>query len=262
MVAIPAGKFVMGSPATEAGRFDNEGPQHVVSLQAFALGKYDVTTAQFLTFLRETRYQPAPCDPILGLRWRTSLQGVVYPPAETNPPLEPATCLSWNDAQTYIKWLNGKVRGLPSAPRTGPGPYRLPSEAEWEYAVRAGTTTARWWGDAVGTDKANCNGCGSRWDGKLIAPVGSFGPNPFGLDDVLGNVWEWVEDCWNESYVGAPADGRAWTTGDCGKRVMRGGSWSNVPVFIRAATRTRGDAAGRDFDYSIYAGFRVARTLP
>jgi len=262
MVAIPAGKFVMGSPATEAGRFDNEGPQHVVSLQAFALGKYDVTTAQFLTFLRETRYQPAPCDPILGLRWRTSLQGVVYPPAETNPPLEPATCLSWNDAQTYIKWLNGKVRGLPSAPRTGPGPYRLPSEAEWEYAVRAGTTTARWWGDAVGTDKANCNGCGSQWDGKLIAPVGSFGPNPFGLDDVLGNVWEWVEDCWNESYVGAPADGRAWTTGDCGKRVMRGGSWSNVPVFIRAATRTRGDAAGRDFDYSIYAGFRVARTLP
>jgi formylglycine-generating enzyme required for sulfatase activity len=262
MVAIPAGKYMMGSPATEAGRFDSEGPQHLVSIKAFALGEYDVTTAEFLTFLRETGYQPAPCDPILGLSWKNTVQGLAYPPGQTDPPLQPATCLSWNDAQHYISWLNGKVRGLPSAAKQRVGPYRLPSEAEWEYAARAGTTTARWWGSGIGIDKANCNGCGSRWDNTLIAPVGSFGPNPFGLYDMLGNVWQWVGDCWNESYVGAPDDGSAWLGGDCTKRVMRGGSWSNVPVFIRAATRSRGDANGRGFDYSSYAGFRVARTLP
>lgn len=263
MIAIPAGKFMMGSPATEQGRFDVEGPQHLVTVRAFALGKYDVTTAQFLTFLRETGYQPAPCDPILGLSWESPGNGRASPPGETDPPLEPAACLSWNDAQAYIVWLNSKVRGLPSViSKTGNGPYRLPSEAEWEYAARAGTLTARWWGDGIGTNMANCNSCGSPWDGRLIAPVGSFGPNPFGLDDMLGNVWQWVEDCWNESYVGAPTDGRAWLSGDCSKRVMRGGSWSNVPAFIRAATRSRGDSAGRDFDYSAYVGFRVARTLP
>jgi formylglycine-generating enzyme required for sulfatase activity len=262
MVAIPAGTFRMGSPAAEQGRFDSEGPQHLVSLRAFALGKYDVTTGQFLIFLRDTRYQPAPCDPILGLGWKTTIQGLAYPPGETDPPLEPASCLNWNDAQAYITWLNGKVRDLPSAAKQHGGPYRLPSEAEWEYAARAGTTTSRWWGDAIGTDKANCNGCGSQWDNRLIAPVGSFGPNPFGLDDMLGNIWQWVEDCWNENYVGAPTNGSAWLAGDCKKRVMRGGSWSNMPVFIRSATRSRGNVAGGDFDYSSYAGFRVARTLP
>ena len=262
MVAIPAGTFKMGSPAAESGRFDSEGPQHLVSVRAFALGKYDVTTAQFLIFLRETRYHPAPCDPILGLGWKMTVRGSAYPPGETDPPLEPANCLNWNDAQAYITWLNGKVRDLPSAAKRSTGPYRLPSEAEWEYAARAGTTTARWWGDAIGIGKANCNGCGSQWDNRLIAPIGSFGPNPFGLDDILGNIWQWVEDCWNENYVGAPTDGGAWLDGDCKKRAMRGGSWSNMPVFIRSATRSRGNVAGGDFDYSSYAGLRVARTLP
>ena len=262
MVAIPAGKFIMGSPAAEPGRFDSESPQHLVSVQAFALGKYDVTTEQFLTFLRQSGYQPAPCDPILGLSWRTTIRGLAYAPGESDPPLEPATCLNWNDAQAYISWLNGKVRSLPSAAKQRAGPYRLPSEAEWEYAARAGTTTARWWGEAIGQGKANCNGCGSRWDNELIAPVGSFGSNSFGLYDMLGNVWEWVEDCWNENYVGAPTDGSAWLKGDCTKRVMRGGSWSNMPVFVRSAARSRANAAGGDFDYSSYAGFRVARTLP
>jgi len=262
MVAIPAGTFRMGSRAAEPGRFDSEGPQHLVSVRAFALGKYDVTTAQFLIFLRDTRYQPAPCDPILGLGWKTTIHGLAYPPGETDPPLEPASCLNWNDAQAYITWLNGKVRDLPSAAKQRAGPYRLPSEAEWEYAARAGTTTSRWWGDGIGMGKANCNGCGSQWDNRLIAPVGSFGPNPFGLDDMLGNIWQWVEDCWNENYVGAPTDGSAWLAGDCKKRVMRGGSWSNMPVFIRSATRSRGNVAGGDFDYSSYAGLRVARSLP
>jgi formylglycine-generating enzyme required for sulfatase activity len=263
MVAIPAGKFMMGSPVTEAGRFDNEGPQHVVAVKAFALSKDDITTAAFLVFLRETGYQPAPCDRILELQWKSPGNGKAYPPGgDTDPPLDPAVCLSWKDAQAYIAWLNGKVRGLPSVVNKRDGPYRLPSEAEWEYAARAGTTTARWWGNEIGTGRANCNGCGSRWDGKLIAPVGSFGVNPFGLDDMLGNVWQWVDDCWHESYVGAPGDGRAWKGGDCSKRVMRGGSWSNVPAFIRAATRSRGDVAEADFDYSAYVGFRIARTLP
>jgi formylglycine-generating enzyme required for sulfatase activity len=262
MVAIPAGKFTMGSPQTEQGRFDVEGPQHVVSVRAFALAREDVTVEEFLTFLRETRYLPAPCDPVLHLGWTTTGGGQVYPPGAATPSREPASCLSWNDAQAYVAWPNGKVRGLPSAAKAQGGPYRLPSEAEWEYAARAGTTTARWWGDAIGRGKANCNGCGSQWDDQLIAPVDSFGPNPFGLYDMLGNVWQWLEDCWNESYAGAPADGEAWLAGDCGKRVMRGGSWSNVPAFVRAAARSRGDVAGRDFDYSSYAGFRVARRLP
>jgi formylglycine-generating enzyme required for sulfatase activity len=262
MVAIPAGNFTMGSPATEAGRFDAEGPQHAVSVRAFAIGKYDVTTAEFLSFLRQTGYQPAPCDPVLGLTWKSPGRGLAYPPGNTSPPLEPAACLSWNDTQAYIAWLNGKAREAGAARASREGPYRLPSEAEWEYAARAGTTTARWWGEAIGSGRANCNGCGSAWDGKQIAPAGNSGPNPFGLYDILGNVWQWVADCWNDSYVGAPADGRPWLSGDCRKRVMRGGSWSNVPVFVRSATRSRGDAGGKDFDYSSYAGFRVARTLP
>lgn len=262
MVAIPAGTFVMGSPDTERGRFDAEGPRHRVSLRAFAMAKYDVTNAEFLKFLEATAYQPAACDPVLGLGWQSPGGGRAYPPGQTDSPREPAVCLSWNDAQAYLAWLNGKVRRGKASAKKGEGPYRLPSEAEWEYAARAGTTTARWWGDAIGSGEANCQGCGSQWDGMLIAPVGSFGPNPFGLYDMLGNVWQWVEDCWNESYVGAPADGRAWLTGDCGKRVLRGGSWSNVPVLVRSATRSRADATGRGFDYSSYAGFRVARDLP
>jgi formylglycine-generating enzyme required for sulfatase activity len=262
MVAIPAGKFVMGSPAEERGRFDSEGPQHPVSVPAFAIGKYDVTVAEFLIFLRETGFQPAACDPLLGLTWQSPGGGLAYPPGPAESPRQPAVCLGWNAAQSYIAWLNGKVRRPAPSARQGAGPYRLPSEAEWEYAARAGTVTQRWWGDAIGQANANCNGCGSRWDDKLIAPVGAFGPNRFGLYDMLGNVWQWVSDCWNENYVGAPSDGGSWTKGDCSRRVLRGGSWSNLPIFVRSATRSRGDATGADFDYSSYAGFRVARTLP
>jgi formylglycine-generating enzyme required for sulfatase activity len=170
--------------------------------------------------------------------------------------------LSWGAAQAYVGWLNGKVRSRVAASAKGEGPYRLPSEAEWEYAARAGTTTERWWGAAIGKGNANCNGCGSLWDDKIIAPVGSFGPNPFGLYDMLGNVWQWVADCWNESYVGAPGDGRSWTTGDCRRHVLRGGSWMNLPVFVRSAARSRDDGAGQYFDAASNAGFRVARTLP
>ena len=117
-------------------------------------------------------------------------------------------------------------------------------------------------GDAVGVGNANCNGCGSPWDNTQIAPVGSFKANPFGLYDMLGNVWQWTSDCWNESYAGAPGDGIARTSGDCSKRVVRGGSWSNLPKFIRSAARSGEDAGNRSGDYATYVGFRVAMTLP
>lgn len=272
MIGIPAGSFLMGSPASEPGRFDTEGPQHHVTVAAFALGQHDVTSAEFLAFLRETGYQPAPCDPLLNFGWHSPGNGVAAPPGNGDPPLWPASCLNWHDAKAYVAWLNGKVRGLPSAAAwrnksVGTGPYRLPSEAEWEYAARAGTSTARWWGEGIGHDKANCDGCGSAWDGKLLAPVGSFDANPFGLYDMLGNTWQWVEDCWHESYAGAPADGSAWDGGggqggSCRKHVLRGGSWANVPVLVRAAARIGADAKGSDSDWSNYAGFRVARSLP
>src|ERR1700690_1857573 len=186
MVPIPGGKFSMGSPAHEHGRFDSEGPQHAVSMRAFALGRYDVTTDEFLVFLRETGFEPAPCDPILGLTWVVPRRGDAYAPGNAPPGQSPATCLNWYDAKAYIAWLNSKVRAQGIASAGGEGPYRLPSEAEWEYAARAGTTTARWWGDAIDHGRANCNGCGSPFDGLMIAPVGSFGPNSFGLYDMLG----------------------------------------------------------------------------
>lgn len=262
MVAIPAGRFTMGSPTEESGRFDAEGPQHPVSVKAFAMAKHQVTSEQFLAFLRDTGYRPGPCQPALGLGWSSPGRGLAHPPGGVAPPDWPATCLSWNDAEAYIAWLNGKVRTEGRVRVTGPGPYRLPSEAEWEYAARAGTQTARWWGDAIGTNNANCNGCGSRWDGRELAPVDAFVANPFGLAGMLGNVWQWTADCWNESYIGAPSDGSAWLAGDCSRRVLRGGSWSNNPLFVRSAARSKARAVGGDGDYSTYAGFRIARTLP
>ena len=144
----------------------------------------------------------------------------------------PAINVSWHDAQAYVKWLSRK---------TGEE-YRLLSGAEWEYVARAGTTTAYWWGDDVGRNRANCFGCGSRWDNKQTAPVGSFQANPFGLHDVHGNVWEWTEDCWE---------------GDCTRRVLRGGSWYNEPRLLRSAFRLRYTSGSRNN----LAGFRVARTL-
>jgi formylglycine-generating enzyme required for sulfatase activity len=260
MVGIPAGKFVMGSPASEAGRFENEGPQHVVSIKAFALGKYDVTSEEFLLFLKETGYQPEPCNALLNMQWRSLGNGYAYPPYDEEPRRWPASCLDWKDAEVYIAWLNKKARL--EHPAMSKNPYRLPSEAEWEYAARAGTTAARWWGDGVGANDANCNGCGSAWDNRVLSEVDAFAPNPFGLYGMLGNVWQWTADCWHRSYVGAPNDGRAWQEKGCAKHVLRGGSWNNVPVFIRSAARSSGARDGGEYDYSSLAGFRVARDLP
>jgi formylglycine-generating enzyme required for sulfatase activity len=252
LVVIPAGKFIMGSPKDERGRFDSEGPQHAVTLRSFALGKYDVTVGEFSIFVRETGYEPGACNWPQDSYWRS--------PGIAQSDRQPVICVNWHDAQAYVAWLNDKVRGR--APKASDGPYRLPSEAEWEYAARAGTATARWWGDAIGVGHANCNGCGSPWDNREIAPVGSTPANPFGLFDMLGNVWQWTNDCWNDSYTAAPGDGRSWTAGDCNRRVLRGGSWSNLPKILRSASRSSGDAEDRAFDYASYTSFRVARTLP
>src|SRR5262249_14723054 len=135
--------------------------------------------------------------------------------------------------------------------------YRLLTEAEYEFATRAGTQTAFPWGDDIGENKANCDGCGSQWGNKQTAPVGSFAPNQFGLYDMVGNVWEWVEDCYNPNYDNAPTNGSAWTAGDCNRRMVRAGSWVNTPQFLRSAYRN-GFSTGIRLNG---LGFRVARTL-
>lgn len=265
MVGIPAGRFVMGSPANEPGRFDAEGPQHIVTVKAFAMAKTDVSSDEFLIFLRATGYRPKPCNAMLGLGWHVPGRGLAYAPGDQEPPRWPAVCLDWKDAHAYLDWINARARA--AHPELGArNPYRLPSEAEWEYAARGGTTTARWWGAEIGKNNANCNGCGSEFDRKLLAPVDAFAANPFGLYGVLGNAWQWVEDCWHDSYKGAPTDGTVWSGGDCTRHVLRGGSWDNVPLFVRAASRSSAANDGDDIkvvsDYSSLAGFRLARDLP
>ena len=262
MVAVPAGKFLMGSPVSEPGRFDSEGPQHVVQIKAFAIGKFDVTSKQFLEFLAATGYQPKPCNKTLNLGWQYAGRGLAYPPSENEPPDWPAVCLDHKDALAYIAWLNAEVKAAHPTLANRAGPYRLPSEAEWEYAARAGTATSRWWGEAIGSGNANCNGCGSNWDNRVLAPVDAFRPNPFGLYGLLGNNWDWTQDCWHPSYVDAPSDGSAWMSGDCAKHVIRGGAWNNVPIFVRSASRNGAADSGGEYDYSSLAGFRVARDLP
>lgn len=255
----------MGSPASEAGRFDAEGPQHYVSIKPFALAKYDVTTEEFLRFLRTTGYQPKPCNQILNEVWHSPGNGLAYAPYDSVPPRWPAVCLDWNDANAYITWVNREAKSERPSLAGRKGPYRLPSEAEWEYAARAGTTTARWWGNALGSGEAVCNGCGSKWDYSELSSVDSFKPNGFGLYGMLGNAWQWTEDCWHMSYVGAPTDGHAWMSdhnGDCSKHVVRGGSWDNVPIFVRSAARAGAGNSGKDYDYSTLTGFRLARDLP
>ena len=262
MVGIPAGTFIMGSPRSENGRFDSEGPQHEVTIKSFALGKYDVTSEQFLSFLRETGYQPKACSSILDMKWNVPGHGRAYAPYAGEPPRWPAVCLDWRDAEKYIAWLNDKARAAHPTLNYSNAAYRLPTEAEWEYAARAGTTTARWWGNDIGVAKANCNGCGSQWDNRLLADVDSFRPNSFGLYGMLGNAWQWTGDCWHRNFVGAPQDGSAWTEEACDKHVIRGGSWSNLPVFVRSAARSGSGLNGGDYDYSSLTGFRVARDLP
>ena len=196
-----------------------EGPQHEVQIShRFALGRYPVTCEEYDRFHTKK-----------GQYWGRGRRPVIN--------------VSWEDAHAYVAWLS-KATGQP---------YRLPSEAEWEYAARAGTTTRYWWGDDPPTPKqANF---GRNVD--ETTEVGSYPVNPWGLHDMNGNVWEWVEDCWNDSYEGAPKDGSAWTSNDCNRRVLRGGSWGYVPEVLRSAFRGGGLSGLWLHDL----GFRVARTL-
>jgi formylglycine-generating enzyme required for sulfatase activity len=222
MVVVPAGRFKMGSPAGQG--YDSERPQHEVTIaKPFAVAKAELTFDAW----------DACAMHVSDVGWGRGPR--------------PAINVSWHDAQTYVKWLF-RITGKQ---------YRLLSGAEYEYAARAGTRTAYPWGDEIGKGEANCNGCGSKWDGKLTAPVGSFAANSFGLYDMVGNVWEWTDDCWNPSYQDAPADGSPWTSGDCSVRVIRGGSWINNPSNLRSAFRTGSSAGSLGND----RGFRVARTL-
>ena len=237
LVVVPSGSFMMGSPSEESGRDDDEGPVHQVTIaRPFAVGVYEVTFDEW-----EACRSGGGCGGYRLIRDGDRDEG-------WGRGRRPVIDMSWDGAQAYVEWLSRK---------TG-AEYRLLSEAEWEYVARAGTTTEYWWGDEIGRNRANCSrGCGSRWDGKQTAPVGSFSANPFGLHDVHGNVWEWVEDCWNGSYHGASTDGSAWKSGDCGRRVLRGGSWSFRPRVLRSAARYRLATGVRVSD----VGFRVARTL-
>lgn len=230
MVVVPAGSFAMGAPALEAGRELSEGPQHNVTIgKPFAVSKFELTFAEWDACAAQGECSSQISDGGFG-RGR-----------------QPVINVNWDDAQRYVAWLS-KVTGKP---------YRLLTEAEYEYAARAGTQTAYPWGDQVGANNANCAACGSEWDGHKTAPVGSFAPNRFGLYDMVGNVWEWVADCWNDNYHGAPVDGSAWMTGDCSHHRLRGGSWTSVPDELRAANRGR-TATDNRFDV---ISFRVGRSL-
>jgi formylglycine-generating enzyme required for sulfatase activity/WD40 repeat protein len=227
MVVVPGGNFIMGSRADEGG--PRSKPQHEVTIaRQLAVSKFPVTFADW--------------DACVSVGWCAQIGDSGYGRGQ-----RPVINVNWNDAQQYVAWLS-KMTGKP---------YRLLSEAEWEYAARAGTQTAYFWGDEIGYQNANCNGCGSQWDNRGTSPVGSFKPNAFGLYDMAGNVWQWVQDCYQNNYNEAPTDGSALSISDCSNRVVRGGSWLDLPEYLRSPLR---------LSYSIHfsnpnIGFRLARTL-
>ncbi|HEY2102616.1 MAG TPA: formylglycine-generating enzyme family protein [Chthoniobacterales bacterium] len=276
MVVVPPGRFVMGAPPGEEERENvpnyfrgHAVPQHSVTIQyRLAIAKFHVTRDEYAQFVAETKrpdpdscYGPDPADPsgresdVKGANWHS--------PGFPQTGRDPVVCVSWDDAHAYVAWLSAK---------TGHA-YRLPTEAEWEYAARAGTTTARYGsddpaelcryinhGDLDFSDRHPAEKVVNREcrDGfAFTSPVGSLRPNQFGLYDMLGNAWQWTEDCWNDNYKGAPSDGSAWQSGDCARRVVRGGAYSLFPALVRAAIRNRPKASGHDHS----GGFRVARTF-
>jgi formylglycine-generating enzyme required for sulfatase activity len=240
-------KYAKGDPRCPSGTdndFDNyattnsaEYPQHKVTIsKPFQMGVHEVTYGQFWKYV-----------------------GATQPQRLENPPKKedlnfPVVKVGWPGAQQFISWLNE------NRPKSDAGTYRLPTEAEWEYSARAGSTDKFSWGKGMKKGMVNCNdptACGSKWADRK-APAGSFPPNKFGLHDMSGNVWEWVEDCWHDSYNGAPADGSAWIDGECEMRTIRGGSGHDDPYFLRNAMR--GNApADKSSGRNSFRGFRVVR---
>jgi formylglycine-generating enzyme required for sulfatase activity len=261
MVTIPPGRFLMGSPETEEGRTKAEGPRHEVSLSyRLAMGRDPVSVDAFAAFIAQTNHPMGDNARIFnGEKWEDTKGKGWRDPGFPQAGDHPVTCVSWDDARAYVAWLN---RCLGLAGRADA--YRLPSEAEWEYACRAGTTTPFSFGETLSTEQANYDrnfayGRGRKtglWR-KGTMPAGAFRPNAFGLRDMHGNVFEWCEDVWHENYDGAPRDGSAWVSGGPSSRVVRGGSWVNDPRDLRSAHRGRDYPTNRD---SIL-GFRLARTL-
>jgi formylglycine-generating enzyme required for sulfatase activity/class 3 adenylate cyclase len=217
MVRVPAGSFIMGS-----NEDPTEQPSHRVTVSAFAIGRHPVTIGEWRACIaaQACQYEPQGDD---GL---------------------PVFNVSWDDAQQYLAWLS-KATGRP---------YRLPSEAEWEYAARGGTATAYWWGASLAPGMANCRGCGEPYDATRPTKVAAFKPNGFGLYDMAGGVNQWVADCWHRTYQRAPVDGSAWTQPNCRERVLRGGSWRSDPTDVRVASRASYESSVR---YPAH-GFRVA----
>jgi formylglycine-generating enzyme required for sulfatase activity len=270
MVVIPAGRFAMGADPDEeerealSGQFRNRSqPQHGVNVKRFSAGKFEVTRGQYRMFAEATGRSSDGCFIWTGAEFEKDQTRDWRNPGYAQDDLHPVACVSWDDASAYVRWLSQK---------TG-GDYRLLTEAEWEYAARAGTATTRFWGDAGDVSCGYANGadlttraqvpgasdwpvanCSDRY--AYTAPVGSYRANAFGLYDMLGNVGEWTQDCWNGNYRGAPTDGSAWTAGDCFLRAVRSGSWDDAPVALRAAYRVGSPTVIRVYG----RGFRVART--
>ncbi|MBN1476919.1 formylglycine-generating enzyme family protein [Candidatus Sumerlaeota bacterium] len=223
---IPAGSFTMGSPPEEPGRTDDEGPQHTVTFQEpFHMGVHEVTVEQFRLFVEATGHR-------LPAHWN-----------EQSPnPDHPVVYVSWDDAMALCEWLSEEESAT----------YRLPSEAEWEYACRAGTSTAYSTGSTISTDQANIERAAPD-----IQDVGSYPPNGWGLCDMHGNVWEWCLDQYHSDYTGAPMDGSAWESPEGTDRVLRGGSWGHIPQGSRSAGR----GTMYPDDRGSVSGFRVVREL-
>ena len=228
MVVLPTGRFRMGDLSGDG--YNNERPVHTVTIsRPIAMGRYPVTFEDYDLYVWAMGSKRPG-----GSGWDRGRRPVIE--------------VNWHDARAYATWLSAQTGKT----------YRLPSESEWEYAARAGTETAYSWGDEIGVNRANGHNSGSKWSGRKTSPVGSFEPNAFGLFDMHGNVWEWVEDCWHDNYEGAPTDGRAWTSaGDSSRAVVRGGSWFDVPRFLRSAYRLRYRPSIRN----IGCGFRLVQDL-
>jgi formylglycine-generating enzyme required for sulfatase activity len=263
MIVVPAGRFMMGAAPDLVNRLPSEMPYHEVTIgRPFAIGRFEVTRAMFAGFIRDTGYaiEPGCVYWDAGIQgWKNdpkrSWQSPGFPQTDTHP----VVCVPWHAAKAFVEWLSR---------RTGKS-YRLPSEAEWEYAARAGTTTRWYWGEqlAAACEYANLSDLSAKasyahWitfqcDDRhpYTAPVGSFKPNAFGLHDMIGNAWEWTEDCFHSSYTGAPADGRAWVDEICEKRFTRGTSFYTAPRHSRLTFRLDGPPDYRMVQY----GFRVAR---
>jgi formylglycine-generating enzyme required for sulfatase activity len=216
MVSITGGTFLMGSDDDPS-----EKPIHRVTVKAFAISKFPITVRE----------------------WNACVAAKSCSYVPTGKDDAPVANLSWTDTQQFVEWLS----------KVAHKPYRLPTEAEWEYAARGGTRSKFWWGDRLQA-MANCKGCNEPYDASQPLKVGSFKPNPFGLYDMGGNVDQWVADCWHQNYAGASSDGSAWAEGDCLSRVMRSGSWKNGPGYVRPSSRDHYDATVR---YPTH-GFRVA----